>query len=57
MEVLIFMENLIDELLKKVTKMKKQPEIYEIFLKLDKVDVHTKEGLRKFIDNLGMEGK
>jgi len=57
MEVLIFMENLIDELLKKVTKMKKQPEIYEIFLKLDEVDVHTKESLRKFIDNLGMEGK
>lgn len=51
------MENLIDELLKKVTKMKKQPEIYEIFLKLDEVDVHTKESLRKFIDNLGMEGK
>ena len=46
------MENLIDELLKKLTKNEKIPDVYEILLKLDEIDVQSKENIRKFIDNL-----
>lgn len=44
------MEELIDELLKKVTKIEKIPEIYEILLKLKDTNVQSKEEIQKFID-------
>lgn len=46
------MENLIDELLKELTENEKIPDVYEIFLKLDGVNIQSKEEIQKFIDSL-----
>lgn len=46
------MEELIDELLKELTKNEKIPEVYEKLLKLRKVDVQSKERIQEFIDSL-----
>lgn len=46
------MDNLIDELLKELTENEKIPEVYEIFLNLDGVNIQSKEEIQKFIDSL-----
>lgn len=45
------MEKLVEELLKKVTEVKKTPEIYEILMELDSIDLRSNEEIQNFIDD------
>lgn len=46
------MENLIHELLKELTNNEKIQNVYENFLKLENINIESKEDLQKFINNL-----
>lgn len=45
------MEDIIEELLKKVAEVKKTPESYEILTKLDNINIESFEEIRELIDN------
>ena len=44
------MEKLINELLKELTNKEKIPDLYEILLKLDKIDTNSKNEIQEFIN-------